>query len=71
MEYIKSTGKRSTNLVGKCGSCKFYIPHAIKTWKLETDTMILEACRGSCMLKNKARYKQRTDTCKRFVKAVS
>jgi hypothetical protein len=68
---ISNTGKRSTNLEGKCGQCKNYKPHIVKTWELEAGPLTLESCRGHCIIRpteNGFRYKQRTDACKKFDK---
>jgi hypothetical protein len=69
VEIINNTGKSSTVIAGKCGRCKHYRPLVIKTWRIGDTNAILESCRGYCLerpTETGFRYKQRTDTCKRF-----
>lgn len=55
-----STGFMETDLKNKCHECKYYQP-LIKDFIGFKDVTF---CRGACKLKN--RYKQRTETCKKF-----
>lgn len=54
------TGYSGINLKGKCHECKYYKPYT----KENKNKILVIFSRGSCRLKDK--YKQRTETCKRF-----
>lgn len=49
---------------GKCDKCKYYRP----VIKIDRDGEFIVFARGRCNITG--RYKQRTETCKKFKKAV-
>ncbi|MDF2800839.1 MAG: hypothetical protein K0S61_742 [Anaerocolumna sp.] len=54
---MRFTGKDTTNIDNKCGSCKYYEPLIKKNiiWS-----------RGKCTNTKKCGYRQRTDSCKKY-----
>lgn len=57
------TGKITTNVKGKCGSCKHYKPLIKKDARMG---FMVEYCRGRCNIAKKCNYRQRTETCKKY-----
>ena len=58
---MKRSGFDETNLIGKCGTCKFYVPYIQETWKGEK----IERARGRCKYSNVI-CQIRTYTCNRY-----
>lgn len=58
------TGKITTSIEGKCGSCKYYVPKIKKDSRMD---IIVEYCNGKCSLAVNTKYRQRTDSCKKYV----
>lgn len=57
------TGEITTNLNGKCGSCKYYEPKIKKDIRMG---IMVEYCNGKCLIATKCKYRQRTDKCKKY-----
>lgn len=57
------TGKITTNTKGKCGSCKYYEPKIKKDNRMK---IMVEYCNGKCLLATDTKYRQRTESCKKF-----
>lgn len=57
------TGFETTNLEGKCGSCKHYTP---LTKFSDTMGFNVEYCRGKCSVSKGCDYRSRTDGCKKW-----
>lgn len=63
---MRETGYPDTNLKGKCHECYMYKP-LVKT--CHRTGIKTKFARGKCMYPNrKNTYRQRTETCKKFVK---